>query len=165
MREFEAAEYLGISARTLYRYRCAGKVPFRQLKHGPGRPVIDYDEQDLARLKAELERAVAEKSASPQQEPAHPRVSFRLSRKEHTELQQEAVRYSMSPAEYARSLVRIALESQLRAHTEALRGQVETTRTEMKRLRAQVSGALVVVLENMGFSPEDARQWVRENLQ
>jgi excisionase family DNA binding protein len=57
MNKSEAAEYLGISARSLERYTAQGRLS-HTLKKGKTRPVLDYDESELERLKAELQAAL-----------------------------------------------------------------------------------------------------------
>ena len=127
--------------------------------------MIDYDEQDLARLKAELGPSAGPTGtrASPSK-PGAARVSFGLPRGEHAELREEAARYGMSPGEYARRLVREGLESRLRAEAEALSGEVQAVRTEAKKLRTEVAGAFEAVLEYVGLPADEARQWVTQNL-
>jgi hypothetical protein len=168
MRESEAAAYLGVSVRSLHRYRKAGKLTCQRVPAGVGRPVIDYDEQELARFKARSRPSVvaAETAHSPPETGAgrSPRVAFGLPRGEHAELREEASRYGMSPGEYARRLVREGLESRLRRETEVLRGEAQAVRADIKRLRTEVAGAFEVVLEYVGIPPEEARQWVAQNL-
>ena len=57
MNKSEAAEYLGISARSLERYTAQKKLS-PALKKGKTRPVLYYDESDLERLKTELQAAL-----------------------------------------------------------------------------------------------------------
>ena len=54
MNKREAAEYLGKTERAVERYTEAGKLSVRY-KPGKTRPVADYDEDELARLKHDLD--------------------------------------------------------------------------------------------------------------
>lgn len=57
MNKEKAAEFLGVSIRTLQRYTAAGKVPARSV-HTPHGHQAEYEREDLERLKAELTAAV-----------------------------------------------------------------------------------------------------------
>ncbi len=54
MNKKEAAEFLGVSERTLTNYTAASRLPVSYIK-GKTRDVADFDQENLARLKAELE--------------------------------------------------------------------------------------------------------------
>jgi len=164
MRETDAAIYLGVSVRSLHRYRKAGKLAFRQVQNGPGRPYIDYDERELARFKTQLAGAASTPGGQGRTGSPKPRVSFTLSRSEYAELQEEATRYGTQPSDYARRLLREGLESRLRQEAEVVRREGQALRTEVKRLRAEMVGAFEVVLELVGVPPEDAKQWLAQNL-
>lgn len=163
MREPEAAEYLGVSPRTLYRYRKAGKLAYREQK-GKARPTVEYEEADLNRLRRELEeRRTTSKKPGPAT-PPRPRLTFGLSQREWTELAEEAARYGLKPPEYARRLVREGLESRFQTDVRELRQELDTARSEVKRLRSETAGALEAVLEYVGLSAEEAKEWVTQNL-
>lgn len=164
MRENEAALYLNVNARTLYRYRKSGKLAFREAT-GKTRPVIDYDEADIKKLKQELDRRRESlpKPASPSP-PAGKRISFRMPTEGYEELSREAAKYEMTVAEYARRLVREGLESRFHAEAEELRAEVKRLTKEINVVRNDVAGAFEVVLEHVGLSADEAKQWVTENL-
>jgi hypothetical protein len=163
MREDKAALFVGVSTRTLYRLRKAGRLAYRELK-GTARPVIDYDQEDLELLKAELDQRRT-KSRKPGKPPdTSPRITFGLPDREHGELIQEAAQYGMSPGEYARRLVRERLESRLRAETADLQREVKQVRTDLNRLRAEVAGAIEAVLEYVGLPSDEAKRWTTDNL-
>lgn len=164
MREKEAAAYLGVNARTLYRYRKKGELAFGAVP-GKTRPAIDYDPADLERLKAELERQrtrMPKPSASPRPTPR--RVSFGLPPAAYQELVEEAAKYGMGVGEYARRLVREGLESRFESEARELRAEVDLLKKEVHKVRYEFAGGFEAMLEYAGMSPEDARQWVTDNL-
>jgi hypothetical protein len=163
MREHEAAAHLGVSVRTLYRYRKAGKVAFRVVK-GRGRPVIEYDRAEVERLKRTLAERAESASGPAPEPPRRPRVTFGLSPSEHAELSRDAARYGMTPGEYARQLAREGMESRFRTEAAELRQELDTLQGELRKVRSEVASAFEVVLEYVGLAPEAARQWVTENL-
>jgi hypothetical protein len=164
MREKDVAAYLEINPKTLYRYRKSGKLAFRAVA-GKTRPLIEYDPADVEALKAELER---QRSRSPKPVKAagvQPRrVSFGLPPEGYRELEAEADKYGLGVGEYARCLVREGLESRFQAEAAELRGEVKRLQAEILKVRHEFAGGFEAVLEYTGMAPEDARQWVTDNL-
>lgn len=163
MRESEAAHYLGVTPQTLYRYRKAGTLPYRETK-GKTRPYIEYDPDDLNRLKADLDQRRTRSAKPAPLSPSRPRVTFGLPEPEYQELATEAKRYGMSPGEYARRLVREGLESRFQAEAAELRAHVGEVTRELKQVRAEFATGFEAVLEFVGLPPEQAHEWVTENL-
>ena len=70
----------------------------------------------------------------------------------------------MKPGEYARKLMRESLESRLSGEIRDLHAEDVKTAHEVKKLRNDVAGAFEALLEFMKLSPEEASQWVTENI-
>jgi hypothetical protein len=127
MTKREAAEYLGVSIRSLERYTKSGQLTCRYVpgKIGP-RPV--YDEPDLAAYKIRLDARKKRESVRVDSPDAMRTIGFRLDPEYIERLTNEAARHSMSPRAYARQLLVGALEdfrySELLAELEALRGDL-----------------------------------------
>lgn len=161
MNREQAAQYLGISPRTLYRLEQGGKLTSRKEKTPKGHVVL-YEVADLDRLKVELaSRAQSAKTSKP---PRLKRVTFGLSPHDFEELAGEAKKYGMKPGEYARKLMRESLESRLGGEIRDLHAEDAKTAQEVKRLRNDVAGAFEALLEFLKLSPEEASQWVTENI-
>lgn len=163
MTESEATTYLHLTARTLRNYRQSGKLPYREVP-GKTRPTIEYQQNDLDRLKVELEKRRQRSKKPTPVKPALPRVTFSLPNMEHKEVLAEAQKFGMAPGEYARRVVRERLESRLLAEAEELREQVNNMEAEMRKMRNEFSLAFEAVLEFGGLSPEEAKEWVTHNL-
>ena len=164
MREPEAAQYLGLTMRTLRNYRRKGTLAYREAT-GKTRPTIEYDQSELDRLKAELDRR-RESSAKPKPagKPVLQRVTFGLPPEGYAELAEEAQRYGMSVGEYARRLVREGLESRFQSEAAELRSEVNQVKAELERTRKDFAAGFEAVLEYVGLNPDDAKTWVTENL-
>ena len=161
MRRNQAAEYLGVSAKTLYRLERAGKLTSRKEKTSTGH-VIEYEIAELDRLKEELsQQREVPKAPKPTR---LRRVTFGLPATDFEELEREATRYGLKPGEYARKLMRDSFESQLRADLGDLHAQDKKIKGEVKRLRSEVASAFEVLLEYLNFPPQEAKTWVTENL-
>lgn len=163
MTETDATRYLQLTARTLRNYRRSGKLPFREVP-GKTRPVIEYQQNDLDRLKTDLETRRRRSKKPGEGKPALPRVTFSLPAAEHADLAAEAKQYAQAAGEYARRLVRERLESRLTAETAELRAEVDTQNAELRKMRKEFSLAFEAVLEFAGLPPKDAKQWVSDNL-
>lgn len=164
MKEREAATFLKISPRTLYRYRKSGKIAFREAP-GKTRPTIEYDDTDVELLKSELDerRAIRVKPAKIFIATAK-RVSLTLPGEVYDELSQEAATYAMSPGEFARRLVREGLESSFQAEAAELHAAVNRIHTEVKHVRSDFAAGFESLLEYVGLTADDAKKWVAENL-
>lgn len=164
MREIEAAQYLSLTVRTLRNYRRLGKLAYRQVP-GKTRPVIEYDQAELERLKGELARSRAT-SAKPKTGRASPtkRVTFGLSPEGYAELVKDAEHFGMSVSDYARRVVREGLESHYQQEATALRHEVKRLSQELERLRNDFAGGFEVILQYSGLDKDAAQKWVRENL-
>jgi len=164
MSESEAAALLNLNVRTLQRYRQKGTLAYREVK-GKTRSTIEYDTADLDRLKVALDaqRAAGKKPKTPPKTTAQ-RVTFGLPNENYAELEKEAKRFGMSVGEYARRLVREGLESRFQSEATELRAKVKQLETELSRTRKDFASAFEVVLEYTGLDPNEAKQWVTENL-
>jgi len=112
MEKKEAAEFLGVSTRTLERFATAGKLTKGRARKKT-RPVVVYDKKELAALKKELESSrPSEVFGRPNTPKPQDAIGFRLDPfyvKQLTEIGQQS---GMSPSEYARRLVIRSLEGQ-----------------------------------------------------
>ncbi len=163
MKEADAAAYLHLTPRTLRNYRNQGKLPYREVK-GKTRPQIEYRQDDLDRLKAELQKQ-RQRSVKPKTvAPAQPRVTFGLPPEELANLTAEAKKYGMTPADYARRLVRERMESSFKSEATELRSELAKANAETRKIRKEFALAFEVVLEIAGLPPDEAKQWVTDNL-
>lgn len=164
MHDKDAAAYLKVTTRTLHRYRTSGKLPYKEVP-GKTRSIIEYDAADIARLKEALDRR---RTAGPKPKgrpvPAARRVTFGLSPEALGDLTKEAARYGGTVPEYARRLVREGLESRFRTEADELRAEVKRLTAEVSRVRKDFAAGFEAVLEFVGLSPEEAKQWVTDNL-
>ncbi len=164
MRELEAAKYLGLTVRTLNTYRRKGTLAFREVP-GKTRPTIEYDPSDLDKVKAELDaKRASSKKPLPGSKTASQRVTFGLSPEGYAELEKEAERYAMSVGEYARRLVREGLESRFQSEATELHNRMKQLETELVHTHQDYAAAFEVLLEYIGLAPEEAKEWVTENL-
>lgn len=161
--EQEAAAYLDLTVRTLRNYRAKGRLPFREIK-GKTRPLIEYQQSDLDRLKSALEKRRQRSKKPTEGKPPLPRITFSLPGVEYEELIAEATKYGQTPSEYARHLLRTRMETKLKMETAELRSKVDTMNAEMRKMRKEFSLAFESVLEFSGLSAQDAKKWVNENL-
>ena len=163
MTESEATNYLHLTARTLRNYRRSGKLPYREVP-GKTRPIIEYRQDDIDRLKAELQKQ-RQRSLKPKTvAPALPRVTFGLPPGELSELTAEAKKYGMTPADYARRLVRERMESSFKSEAVELRYELAKANAETRKIRKEFALAFEVVLEIAGLPADQAKQWVTDNL-
>ena len=148
----------------MYRYRKAGNLPYREVPDKT-RPVIEYDREVLEKLKAELAER-EEMKAKRKKEPEAPvlKIAFILSPEEHKEIIEEAAKFGMKPNEYARQLMRDSRLTRFQETEKELREELQKAASETKRLRSDVASSMEAVLESIGFTPENAKEWVRENL-
>lgn len=163
MTEKEAAEYLGVSVRTLGAYRQKGTLAYREVAGKPGRPAIAYALTDIERLKLMLE-ARRSRSRKPKPVKSAPRVTFSLPPDEYAELAEEATKFGMSVGEYARRLAREGLESRFQEEAAELRRQLEKATAEIRKMQKEYPLAFEAMLEFAGLKPDAAKQWVDQNL-
>lgn len=144
MRKEAAARYLGISLSTLERYMQQGKLPYRH-ERGRTRPIVVFDEDDLATFRAEREQA-ARAPSKPAAGAATGSISFRLEAHYWQRLEQEGRRRGLSPHETARWLVMMALE---KLQVDVLEGHLVDLRQQVDELGRGLGRALAVVLVNL----------------
>jgi hypothetical protein len=164
MREPEAAEYLGLTVRTLRNYRRRGKLSFKEVT-GKTRPVIEYDQAELDRLKADFDqrRTTAAKPKRGRPNP-NKRVTFGLPPEGYAELEKNAERVGVSVSDYARRVVREGLESRYQQEAAELRSEVKRLSREIEQIRKDFAAGFESVLEFTGVEPAEAKKWVTENL-
>jgi len=149
MEKREAAEFLGVSVRTLERIVASGK-----LKQGKAlkktRPVVVYDEGELAKLKEELQATrpaeVFRRLNTPKPADA---IGFRLDPFYIKRLTEEGEKTGMSAGEYARRLVIRGLEGQ-------------GSDQDFKTLRSNLADMFYIILvSKMGVSEADANEVIK----
>ena len=131
MEKQEAAEYLGVSTRTLERLTASGR-----LKKGRAlrktRPVSVYDDKELERLKAELESGrPPEVFGRPNTPKPKDAIGFRLDPFYIKLLVEEGEKVGLSSSEFARRLVIQGLEE---PSSEKVFTEVETLRKSLSEM-------------------------------
>ena len=117
MEKKEAAEYLGVSTRTLERLATAGKLTKGRARKKT-RPVVVYDKKELAALKKVLESSrPSEVFGRPNTLKPLDAIGFRLDPFYVKKLTEIGKQSGMSPSEYARRLVIRSLEGQTQSGT------------------------------------------------
>lgn len=117
MEKKEAAEFLGVSTRTLERLATAGKLTKGRARKKT-RPVVVYDKKELAALKKELESSrPSEVFGRPNAPKPQDAIGFRLDPFYVKKLTELGKQHGMSPSEYARRLVIRSLEGQTQSGT------------------------------------------------
>lgn len=160
----EAAQFLGVSVRTLERYTKQGKIPARY-ERGRTRSVVSYDPESLQHLREEREEKLQQeklqtRAAIPFGEGTEPTdiVSFRLDPFYRKRLAEEGASEGMSAGEWARRLVVRALEEFQAAEIAELHRGLQALREELAR---SVAALLCAAGQE---TPERALQWVKDNL-
>lgn len=128
MEKQEAAQFLGVSVRTLERFCAAGRLTKGRARKKT-RPVVTFDREQLETLKAELE-TVRPVEAMRQKAVEKPRdaIGFRLDPFYIQRLTEEGAKREMSAGEYARRLVIQSLED---TRVEQFRDEVHALREGM----------------------------------
>lgn len=149
MNQHEAAQFLGVTDRTLRHYTRQGRIPATWDKTRKRRTLV-YAEEALRALKAELEQA--RRWQTPPAESARTdTIGFRVDAHYRAQLTEAAQKHGLSAGAYARVLVISALDAD---PTQAL-----------SRLRHDLATSVYALLAYAGtLTPEQAERWVRENL-
>lgn len=151
----EAAKKLGVSTRTLERLVASGRLKKgRTLRNG--RPVLDFSEAAVAKLKAELED---ERESNPQpvrrEEKLFRGVSFRLDVFTMERLEREASSRGVSTNDLARSFVIRSLET----------GTDEHYAKELRALREALADTwFAFLVDKCGETQASADQFVKETI-
>ena len=113
----QAANFLGVSTRTIERLVASGKLVQKRQK-GKTRPVGVFAEADLKRVKNELDKARPEEVfGRPNTPKPQDAIGFRLDPFYVKKLTEIGKQSGMSPSEYARRLVIRSLEGQIQSGT------------------------------------------------
>lgn len=147
MKKRDAAEYLGVSVRTLERFVSAGRLKAGRAP-GKTRPVVTFQKEELEKLKAEIERHQTVQpfrrlnTESPQDS-----IGFRLDPQYIKELQKRGESEGLSASQVARSLV--------------IRGLEETSASklaeEIAALRQTIGEVFYLILtQRMGATKSEA---------
>lgn len=151
----EAAEFLGVSLSTLDRFASQGRLT-RGRGKGKTKPVTVFAQEDLERLKKELEtQQLGRTFLSPETTRPTDSVGFRLDPYYVGRLQSEGAALGLSAGEYARKLVVQSLEDDRQGDFAK----------ELKALRdglAQLFYTLLVM--KLGVDEIEAKKFVDETL-
>ncbi len=142
----QAANFLGVSTRTIERLVANGKLVQKRQK-GKTRPVAVFSEADLKRVKSELDSArrveVCGRPHTPKPKDA---VGFRIDPHYLRRLEEEGQKLGLSAGEYARRLVVRGLETD---------DQIASLR------KALGSMFYLILVTKMGASEAEAEEIVR----
>lgn len=148
----QAAEFLGVSLRTLDRLVSKGRLSKGKalLKT---RPIVVFRQEELTALKEELGKQKASASQFCGVFPPKETVAFRIDPHYLGRLTSQAKPLGLSPGEYARQLVIQALEKE----------PSEKFSHEVRRLREALAAVFYALLTTrLGSSPTEARRLVDE---
>lgn len=148
----KAAEYLGVSVRTLERLAADGRIAKGRVLRKT-RPAIDFSEDDLKRLKEELTQEQPRHNAADFKQTDT--VAFRLDPLYVRRLTKLAEAEEMSPGEYARHLVVQSIE----------KGSEDRFADEVRRLREGLADTFHAFLTSQcGTSEEKATEFVMNTI-
>ena len=152
MEKKDAAEYLGVSTRTLERLTASGR-----LKKGRAlrktRPVSVYDDEELKRLKAELESGrPLEVFGRPNTPKPKDAIGFRLDPFYIKLLTEEGEKVGLSSSEYARRLVIRGLEE---PSSEKVFSEVEALRQSLSEM------FFLLLVSKLGATDAEANEIVK----
>ncbi|MBX3110280.1 MAG: helix-turn-helix domain-containing protein [Fimbriimonadaceae bacterium] len=110
MKKSEAAQFLGVSTRTVERLVAKGRLRPRREK-GKTRPILVFDQAELSRVKKELQEVRPEEVfGRPNTLKPKDAVGFRIDPHYYKRLEEEGGKLGLSAGEYARRLVVRGLE-------------------------------------------------------
>ena len=152
MEKKDAAEYLGVSTRTLERLTASGR-----LKKGRAlrktRPVSVYDDEELKRLKAELESGrPLEVFGRPNTPKPKDAIGFRLDPFYIKLLFEEGEKVGLSSSEFARRLVIRGLEE---PSSEKVFSEVEALRQSLSEM------FFLLLVSKLGATDAEANEIVK----
>lgn len=148
MEKAEAAEFLGVSGRTIDRLVASGRLT-KGRKMGKTRPVATFEEGQLETLKQNLKLGKPEPATDAR---TLPTVGFRLDPAYFERLKAQASEEGISPGEYARHLVVRSLET----------GGEEISRN-LSDLRQGLGEMLfVLMVSRLDMTEEEAHELLRE---
>lgn len=142
----QAADFLGVSTRTIERLVASGRLIQKRQK-GKTRPIGVFSETDLKRLKIELDRARPEEVfGRPNTPKPKDAVGFRIDPHYLRRLEEEGQKLGLSAGEFARRLVVRGLE----------------TDDQIAALRKALGSMFYLILvTKMGASEAEAEEIVR----
>ncbi len=155
MEKQQAAEFLGVSIRTLERFAAKGRLTKGRARKKT-RPVVVFDQAQLEGLKAELEaERPADVMRRHSQEKPKDAIGFRLDPFYVHKLTEEGAKQGMSAAEYARRLVIQALEDT----------RIDQFRDEVHALREGLADTFFAFLTmQCGVTEDKALQFVKDTI-
>lgn len=151
----QAAEYLGVSLRTLDRLASHGHLT-KGTALRKTRPCVVFREDELRLLKAKLPRAGESwQRIERQPDPPKDTVAFRLDTYYLRVLKSEGEKLGLSPGEFARTLVIRSLEEE----------HLHLLRREVRRMREALGATFYALLTmKLGTSPAEARRIVSDTI-
>jgi len=145
MEKIEAAEFLGVSVRTLERLVLSGRVSVGK-KRGKTKPIPVFDRSSLEALKAELDLGKPSKTGV---QTSTSTIGFRLEPVYHEQLKELSEANGRSPGEYARHLV-----------IKALDGEAQS----IEKLRESLSDFFYLLLiQRLGATEKEAEEILKES--
>lgn len=149
-----AAEYLGVSVRTIERWASSGRLK-RGRAPGRRRARSDFDIQDLDVIKARMSGATEAGTEAPPREKPRDTISFRIDPEYLRRLEREGRTRNLSAPEYARSLIVLGLDDD----------RVNTLSADIQSLRRGLAEMFSLILtEKFGASEADAMRIVSNML-
>ncbi len=155
MRKEEAAKYLGVSTRTIERLATEGRLRTRREK-GKTKPIVVFDDEDLARVKKEREEArPPEVFGRPNTTKPLDSIGFRLDALYVKMLEQQAKSKGISASAMARHLVIQGLEE----------SRFERIRDEFLSMRDSLGDFYFALLvTKFGMTETAANEFVKETI-
>ena len=154
MKRKEAAEYLGVSLRTLDRIAATGRLT-KGLESGKSRPFVVFRVEELESVRAELASDTQIVWQKPKSESIlRDTVAFRLDPSYFAQLQAQAKESDLSVGEFARRLVIRALES------DSLDVELE-----VRQIREALAAIFYAILTlKLGSTPAEARKIIADTV-
>jgi excisionase family DNA binding protein len=155
MRKQEAAEFLGVSTRTIERLATEGRLKVRREK-GKTKPIVVFDVQDLERIKKEREEArPLEVFGRPNTAKPLDSIGFRLDPLYVRMLEEQAKAKGISASAMARHLVIQGLEE----------SRFERIRDELLAMRDDFGDFYFALLvTQFGMTEAAANEFVKDTL-
>lgn len=155
MRKEDAAEFLGVSTRTVERLAAEGRLRFKREK-GKTKPIVVFDERDLERIKKERQEArPPEVFGRPNTVKPLASIGFRLDPLYVKMLAEKAKSKGVSASEMARHLVIQGLEE----------SRFERIRDEFLAMRDDFGDFYFALLvTKFGMTEATANEFVKETI-
>lgn len=152
MEKQEAADFLGVSVRTVERLAAQGRLTKGRARRKT-RPVVVFDRTQLETLKEDLQSANRRIAVTPNGDRPKEAIGFRLDPYYIDRLSTVGENHGLSPAEFARKLVIEGLEDT----------KLDDVREEISRLREGLGHMFYAILvKQFGMSADAADTLVQQ---